>query len=246
MSEYKSDQEIFDQFAEAATELVMRQYAAAVEQTVLETTPEHKISRELDKKCRKQIKKGLRKQQIKLAAKTVLRYTKRVAMFVLMLFGVVGILFTTVEAVRVPIINFFMEQKDGYLEITSVGEEIYRIGDASAEDALEGLLPAGYVPVLLEKSTTGGIFAMYENAAGAYIIFSAIPHTGVINVDSENANIEHTAILSYHGVLIQKNEFQLLWENRETGRMCRLEANALSREQIVALAENIEKNQSFS
>ena len=113
MSEYMSDQEIYDQFAEAAAALIMRQYAAAAGKTVMKTTPEQKTSDALDAKCHKQIKKNLRKQQIKIVAKTGLRYTKRVAMVVLMLFGIVGILFTTVEAVRVPIINFFIEQKDG-------------------------------------------------------------------------------------------------------------------------------------
>lgn len=245
MNLYKSDQEIFDQYAEAATELIMRQYALAMGEAVPESSPEQKISRALDEKCRKQIRKGLRKQQLRVAAKMVLRYTKRIAMFVLMLFGVAGILFTSVEAIRTPIINFFMEQKAGYLEITGT-EESPVGGNSSAKNPLDGLLSADYAPVILEKSRTGGILAMYETAEGAYIIFSAIPHTGVINVDSENANIEHIAILSHDGMLIEKNERQLLWVNRETGRMCRLETNTLSREEIIALAENIEKNQSFS
>lgn len=245
MNLYKSDQEIFDQYAEAATELIMRQYAVAMGEAVPESSPEQKVSRALDEKCRKQIRKGLRKQQFRVAAKMMLRYTKRIAMFVLMLFGVAGILFTSVEAIRTPIINFFMEQKAGYLEITGT-EEPPVGGNASAKNLLDGLLPAAYAPVILEKSRTGGIFAMYETAEGSYIIFSAIPHTGVINVDSENANIEHIAILSHDGMLIEKNERQLLWVNQETRRMCRLEANTLSREEIIALAENIEKNQSFS
>ena len=64
-----SDQEIYDQFAEAAAALIMRQYAAAAGKTVMKTTPEQKTSDALDAKCRKQIKKNLRKQQIKIVAK---------------------------------------------------------------------------------------------------------------------------------------------------------------------------------
>lgn len=123
MSEYKSDKELYDQFAEAATALIMRQYATSAGRTVMKTAPMQKTSEELDERCRKQIKRNLRKQQMKVVAKMALRYTKRVAMFIVMLFGIVGILFTTVEAVRVPIINFFIEQKDGYLEITGANDE---------------------------------------------------------------------------------------------------------------------------
>lgn len=244
MSEYMSDQEIYDQFAEAAAALIMRQYAAAAGKTVMKTTPDQKTSDALDAKCRKQIKKNLRKQQIKIVAKTVLRYTKRVAMVVLMLFGVVGILFTTVEAVRVPIINFFIEQKDGYLEISGMEGEKKpsEERETTAKNPLDGLLPEGYKEVLYEKPSSGGFTSIFENDRGKYILFTETTLDSNLEIDNEDTITEYITILSYEAVLIQKGGYRLVWLNTDIDRMYCIDTDALSREEIISLAEKNEKN----
>ena len=244
MSEYKSDQEIYDQFADAATELMMRQYAKATGKTVMKTAPMQKTSGELDEKCHKLIKKRLRNQQIKTVSKMVLRYSKVAAMFVLMLFGVVAILFTTVEAVRVPIINFFIEQKDGYLEISGTEDEKKpsEERETTAKNPLDGLLPEGYELVMYEEYSTGGFAVIYEKAEQERILYSERTNNNMLTVDSEGAVTENLTILSYEAVLISKEGYQLVWLNETDERLYRIEADTLSREQIIELAENIEKN----
>lgn len=242
MSEYMSDQEIYDQFAEAAAALIMRQYAAAERKTAMKAAPEVKTSQALDAKCHKLIKKRLRTQQLKTMAKTVLRYTKRVAMVVLMLFGIVGILFTTVEAVRVPIINFFIDQKDGYLEISGIeGEQSNSKNEKTdVRDPLDGLLPEGYELIMYEKYSNGGFAALYENKEKAYVRISEKPHTATLFLDNTDTITEHISGLLNNAVLIEKEGYRLAWVNRETNQMCCLDADALSREEIIALAEKIE------
>ena len=242
MSEYKSDKELYDQFAEAATALIMRQYATSAGRTVMKTAPMQKTSEELDERCRKQIKRNLRKQQMKVVAKMALRYTKRVAMFIVMLFGIVGILFTTVEAVRVPIINFFIEQKDGYLEISGTEGEKKpsEERETTAKNPLDGLLPEGYELVMYEEDSIGGIFVKYENVTGEYVLYSVSPLTNMLNIDNEEADIEYLTNHTYEAVLIGKEEHQLVWINSYSESSHCLEANALTRDQIVELAKSIE------
>lgn len=244
MSEYKSDKELYDQFAEAATALIMRQYATSVGRTVMKTAPMQKTSGELDEKCHKLIKKRLRNQQIKTVSKMVLRYSKVVAMFVLMLFGVVGILFTTVEAVRVPIINFFIEQKDGYLEISGTEDEKKpsEERETTAKNPLDGLLPEGYKEVLYEKPSSGGFTIIYENSRSQCVIFAERITDSNLEVDNEKVVTEHIAVLSYEAVLIEKEGYRLVWLNTDIKRMCYIDADALSREEIIALAERIENS----
>ena len=107
---------------------------------------------------------------------------------------------------------------------------------------MAGLLPEGYQLVMYEQNSMDGLLIKYENESGAYIFFSEKSNIGVLNVDNENALTEHTTVLSFPAVFIEKNEYQLAWVNQEAERMCRLEASALSREQLITLAENIEKN----
>ncbi len=244
MSEYKSDKELYDQFAEAATALIMRQYATSAGRTVMKTAPIQKTSEELDERCRKQIKRNLRKQQMKVVAKMALRYTKKVAMFIVMLFGIVGILFTTVEAVRVPIINFFIEQKDGYLEITGENDEnsLAPSGNIVSTRPLEGLLPDGYEEVLYEKYASGGFTIIYENSRNQYVFFTENALGSNLGVDNEESTSEHIAILSYDAVLIEKGGYRLVWLNTDFERMCCIEADSLSREEVIALAERIENS----
>lgn len=244
MSEYKSDKELYDQFAEAATALIMRQYATSAGRTVMKTAPMQKTSEELDERCRKQIKRNLRKQQMKVVAKMALRYTKRVAMFIVMLFGIVGILFTTVEAVRVPIINFFIEQKDGYLEISGTEGEKKpsEERETTAKNPLDGLLPEGYELVIYEENSVGGSYAKYENATGKYVLYSVSPSTTVLNIDSEEADIEYLTIYAYEAALIVKEDHQLVWINSNSESSHCLEADALTRDQIIELAKNIENS----
>lgn len=210
----------------------------------MKTAPMQKTSEELDERCRKQIKRNLRKQQMKVVAKMALRYTKRVAMFIVMLFGIVGILFTTVEAVRVPIINFFIEQKDGYLDIT--GEEnrdkLLATEKAETTNLLEELVPNGYTLRMSEENYEGGILCIFENSLGNRIILSEDPHYSEFDVDNENSKMESLTILSYEAVLISKEGFKIVWFVPEKNRICYLESDALSREQIISLAEKLENN----
>lgn len=149
MEKYLNSEEIFEQFADAAAALVMDQYVTAMQESVAAEAevPLVEIPEELDQKCRRLIKKKLAKKQRKYVAKKLLRFTRTAVLTVVILFGVVGILFTTVEAVRVPIINFFLEQKDGYLEIRGGDtNNSYYVGEHSprGDNLLEGLLPADY------------------------------------------------------------------------------------------------------
>lgn len=245
MDELKNSVEILDHYADAAVLMIMDQYLTAMGESIAKgAVNKEKMPETLDKKCRVLIKKRLRKQQFVLASKKLLSISRKVAMIVLMLFGVVGLLFVSVEAVRVPIINFFIEQKDGHLEIYSSEDEQKpsETENTTAKTPLAGLLPEGYQLVMFEENSMGGILLMYKNEAEEYILFSEDPRISVIDVDNENAITEHITILSCPAVFIEKNEYQLAWVNQEAERMCRLEASALSREQLITLAENIEKN----
>ena len=130
---------------------LMKQYTLAVQEVLQSETDDEEMPEKLDKKCRELIKKEVKKQRYKQIAVKAGRFTCAAALTVVMLFGVVGILFTTVEAVRAPIIRFFIAQKEGHLEITDSGEEsdtrtLTNTADFSEMNArLAALLPEGYV-----------------------------------------------------------------------------------------------------
>lgn len=248
MDKCMSSRDIYEQYADAATALVMDQYALAMQESIAASKDDDTdVSENLDSRCLKTIRKKLAKEQRKHTAIILLRVTKTAVMLVLMLFGVMGILFTTVEAVRIPIINFFIEQKDGYIEITgdsynrsaekATGED----GEIDIDDPLKDLLPEDYVRVTKEMSDSGSSAILYENQLGQYVHLYTDPYYGSLHVDTEDAvSIEEIQIDSYEAVLTQKNGYQIVWLNTDSNIIYHIDANALGREELIILAENIE------
>lgn len=243
MSAHRNRQEIYDRYADAATELIMDQYAEALSESA-RAEEQEPIPEALDEKCQKLIRNRLRKQHLHFFSKKLYRITRAAAVLVLCLLGVFAVLFTTVEAIRVPVINFFIEQKDGYLEFTAQ-EGVYsgKIEEEISDDPLRAYLPKDYVLKRSERNSLGGIYVLYENASRRFVSFSVHTPTSNIHVDNEGAYTEYTKVLSYEAVLITKDINQLIWRDPETGIVYHFASDALTGTELIALAEVYEINQ---
>lgn len=238
-----NSEEIYDQYIDATAALLMDRYAAAMQESMEAEKDEAEIPEELDRKCRKLIRKKLAGKRFRYVLRKLLRMTGAAAMIVVLLFGAVGILFTTVEAVRVPIINFFIEQKDGYLEIGGRGDAASASVAADENDPLAGLLPEGYEIVLYDVSASGNITALYENSRGDAILLDICPGQSVLQIDTEHASASETLqIGAWEAILVEKEGYQLAWLDSDSDLLYHLAATALTREEIIDLAKNIEKS----
>ena len=233
-----------EQYLEATTVLIMDEFASVMRESMIAETKDKKIviPESLDKRCRRLIDKEMRKRQRKETRKQLLRFAKAAVIFVVLLFGVVGLLFSTVEAFRTPIINFFLEQKEKYFEISGVEDTQNTSGKLNTNDPLAGLLPEGYELTMYETNRLGGITAMYVNDSGKYIIFYNDPHITAHRVDAEDAAAEKIKIGSCEAVLVSEAGYRLVWLDTINERMYCLETDGLSREEIIQLAKNIESN----
>lgn len=243
MSAHRNRQEIYDRYADAATELIMDQYAEALSESA-RAEEQEPVPEALDEKCQKLIRNRLRKQHLHFFSKKLYRITRAAAVLVLCLLGVFAVLFTTVDAVREPVINFFTAQKDGYLEFTAQ-EGVYsgKIEEEISDDPLRAYLPKDYVLKRSERNSLGGIYVLYENASRRFVSFSVHTPTSSIHVDNEGAYTEYTKVLSYEAVLITKDINQLIWRDPETGIVYHFASDALTGTELIALAEVYEINQ---
>ncbi len=243
MSAHRNRQEIYDRYADAATELMMDQYAEALSESA-RAEEQEPMPEALDEKCQKLIRNRLRKQHLHFFSKKLYRITRAAAVLVLCLLGVFAVLFTTVDAVREPVINFFTAQKDGYLEFTAQ-EGVYsgKIEEEISNDPLRAYLPKDYVLKRSERNSLGGIYVLYENASRRFVSFSVHTPTSSIHVDNEGAYTEYTKVLSHEAVLITKDINQLIWRDPETGIVYHFASDALTGTELIALAEVYEINQ---
>ena len=247
MDEYSGNPEIYERFLDAAAALVMDQYGAAVADSVSRTAAEPvEIPEALDKKCRKLIREKLPKERRVRFAKKAMRFTVAAALCVVMLFGVTGILFITVEAVRIPIINFFIEQKTGYAEFGApvIGRENTGLlpDEVSLSKAIGALLPLEYRLVLSEEDSDENTVFLYMNAAGESITVSIDIYNGVYRVDTEDAAFTETIVLGANDAyLISKNGYRMIWIDEKSERVYQLSASNLAKEDVIELAQKLEK-----
>ena len=235
---------------DATAAWLMKQYTLAVQEVLQSETDDEEMPEELDKKCREMIKKEVKNQRYKQIAGKVGRFTCAAMLTVVMLFGVVGILFTTVEAVRAPIIRFFIAQKEGHLEITDSGEEsdtrtLTNTADFSEMNVrLAKLLPEGYVQTENEISSKGNTVVTYMNSAGKTAIFSASFQQKKFHFDTEGASsVERMTIGTYEAILVEKNGYRLAWFDAENKLLYQLISDDLSREELIIIINNLLKLQ---
>lgn len=241
MNKTTINEKIYEQYAEAATALVMEQYAIAMRESICaEPQCEEAVNvpDALNKKCRRLIHRRLAKERRKHAGKKLLRFAGCAAAAIIAVFGIGGILFTTVDAVRVPIINLFIDQKDEYIDFFY--EKDNDSASALSEDPLAGLLPKDYTQIQCNRGSFRNVTIYYKNPQGDTVSLNIHPNPTSLQIDNENAaKTEKVQILSCDGTLIEKNGLQLIWMSSDKQTLFHLSASAMERDEFIALAENI-------
>lgn len=240
MKELQNSEKLYDRYADAVTALVMDRYVSALaEALAAEDRASAEISAALDQKCRKIIKKGCARQLRRSFGKKLLRGASVAVIAFLLLCGVFAILFTTVEAIRAPIVNFFVEQEERVPEITGKDQKEY---DRS-EDVLAGLAPEGYEPVECKRSSDGDLTIRYTDDGDGMISYDEfVLENGTYSNDTEDAATEDIKIGGRDALLVEKDGYQVIWYSASGEVLYQLEGNQLNREVIIAIAEAIESS----
>lgn len=239
MKKLRNSDTLYDRYADALTALVMEQYVSALAEALAAEDPAPvEISAELDARCRKSIKTGCVKVLCRHVGKKLLRGTSVAVIVFLLLCGVFAVLFSTVEAIRVPIVNFFIEIQEEEPEDSGSSPEADAA--ASGRNYLEGLAPADYeLTEFLDQD--GTLYILYTNPAGKEICFNLFSKGDSLDSDSNDAATEALMICGCDATLLTKDgKQQVVWSRDEEACICRLEASAMCREDLIALAEAIE------
>ena len=242
MSKKNIDKQVYEQYVDATVALFMEHYGMALTDATMQTkTSEPSCSEALDMRCMTAIRKECAKLRRKELWKSTKRVLRSAAVLVVALLSLSSVLFMTVEAFRLPIINFYIEQGDGYWAITGKsGDDLGSAasGEFNPQDPLAGLLTEGYQLEKVSGDLERGIRAAYINSQGDRIRF-VITRAPVITVDSENAPISKEYLIAgCAGVYVHKDGlFQLGWVNKETNMSYLLSSDSLTEEELLSVAE---------
>lgn len=198
----------------------------------------------LDKRCRELIKKEDAKRRRKQMWKTAKRISTSAAIVVLVMLALTSVLFATVEAVRIPIINYFIEQTEDYWKVASPENDNIDGGIIDLKNPLADIVPDGYQISVVDGDSWVMLTAIYENAEMQTIFFSARPYVGTIVLDSEDAEVnQNCTVLGHEAILVKKNDcVNITWVNKNLNTVFTLVASQLAETEVLRMAENFIMN----
>ena len=238
MENPRMSEETQEQYVDAAVAVFMEQYSNALDESTLQETQDEIFPEELDERCKNLIEKERDKRRRKKILQTCMRMGRRAAVVVLVLLCVGTTLFFTVESFRQPIMNQYIEWKNGYVKVSSFHDNLGNKLDLN--NPLGEILGEEYKLDYIENAWgTGTLMADYEGPDKDVFLGVDSLH-GVLILDTEDSEITSTYVFSYEVMVITKgNRITLSWIDEQKNRVYTLIAHNFTLEEIVDLCAEV-------
>lgn len=243
MSENKK-LELLDQYDDVTFALLMDEYAEEEGARLRKEFEEAQAAGEvsdttdaLDEKCLQMIHRDFAKKRGKDNVHKIIRMTSKVAVAVMVFLGVMTTAVMSVDALRIPVLNFIVDQYEQYSSLHLDDNE--QTNDTiSATDYLWGLLPEDY-SVINSTDTEMMKISMYENGAGDIVQFIVTQTSGTYNIDTEDAIYSEIVIGNYKALLLEEDGYQIIWYNEVDGIVYNFRATGLAKDTVFDICINI-------
>ena len=251
MSENKK-LELLDQYDDVTFALLMDEYAEEEGARLRKEFEEAQAAGEitdtpdaLDEKCLQMIHRDFAKKRSKENVRKIIRITSKVAVAVMVFLGITATTIFSVDAFRIPVLNFFIERYEEYtaIRIDSMPPENATEGFVSVNgnNPLEGLLPEHYHLDTFDNSIEDHLLITYLGDNGEYVSYNEYPADDLTFYDTEGIEAENVTIKGYEALLIEKDGYRLIWFDGTNGTVHSLSATHLTYIDFWALAEIIVK-----
>lgn len=204
---------LMDKYAEAEGEALWKEFQAAEEKGEVPDIPD-----DLDQKCRNTIRSATAKINRRAHFAHGLRTLSRVAVFVLVLFGISTTLVLSVDALRIPVLNFFLRSSERYT-VVALDEKNQSI-QKEFENIRSGIglfIPDSYDLVAENISEHGSMQLVYQDENEGVITLSVKPASGQLVMDTETVDMQRIKINEMDALFVEKDGFYVVWMNPEKG-----------------------------
>ncbi|ADY54475.1 hypothetical protein Sgly_0104 [Syntrophobotulus glycolicus DSM 8271] len=237
-----------DEYEEALIKLAMASYAEhegkilMQQNEELKNDPVYQPTTEAKRKFKKILNRQYYKQKTKNCFQASYRYLNKAAIIFLFIIILLSISVVTIEAVRIKVLNLFINMQEKYTEIrledrggeNIAGNNIYINWDNAYAPTD---IPLGYsISNLLNNKSFKTI--EYTNDNNGIIIFQQFDDDVISNVDTENADsIEKIKIQGHEGLFVNKDGKQTITWGNDT-YIFSITTN-LQKEDIIKIAESV-------
>lgn len=212
-------------FTDASLALLLERSAESDGERLWEEycTSECRMPPGLDNQCRQKICKTIRKSRVYSNTAQLLKRTGQLAASLAIVLFLVVSLITSVEAFRIPVLNFILNHAPRATAI------LFQNSSAPSQAPLEELcgivklfVPEGYTLAVehiyrdeyTDPPTVTSLFLAFQNPDDDLLTIHITPAEGTRSVDTENAAVTQLILEGQKAILIEKfPEFQMLWIN---------------------------------
>ena len=248
MDKRKIDQAVYDRYIDASVALLTEVACQPLTEEIHRQLDELQaygipFPESLDKRCRETIQKERIARKRKKRRKILLKSLSGIACGLAVVVVLAGVLFKHVEAIRAPVINYFISENKGYLQISvkPAGEQ-EKPKTVNWEDPLAGLLPKGYNLTSLDEFGSDSV-AIYKNLQEDSIYLSTSSISGVTRIDVDDPEkVRKVNIGIYEGTLIENNNsVSVFWIYEKAETQFVLVATDLTPEETLAIARQFQE-----
>lgn len=240
----ESGNRLQEEYEEARMKLLMAQYAEEEGDRLWKEFEEAKekgevpeVPEELDQKCRKIIRDSFAKERHRNTGRLILRKAVKVAACFLMVIGLSATLILSVDAFRIPVLNFFVEVNSKFTATSFDPNDTVTEIHQNVLQRLKAMpVPAGYELAYLGESETGVISCCYGNADGKVITLEGVASAGKTSFDTEDAEKSLITLNGHEGVFYESKNYRVVWTDAEKQMMFDFCANGLSLDEFWELA----------
>lgn len=229
-----------EQLGDAFLALLMDEYAEAHGETLLRQS-DLEMPEDLQKKCISQIQMLYKKtEKSALLHRTVYRAAKTAAIIAVSLVLSVNLILS-VEALRVPILNFCIKTQKSFSSLTFSSQQDDRSDSDKDVVDLPISVPKGYsimhkqhnhddYAYIYEDSI---LFLAYQNPEGSYFMFQTLPAEGSLSIDTENAEAAEFLLNGMQAIQIRQeadHTLRTIWVDPNRQRLFDVSSNGMTEE----------------
>ena len=241
MSENKK-LELLDQYDDVTFALLMDEYAEEEGARLRKEFEEAQAAGEvsdtsdaLDEKCLQIIRRDFAKKRGKENVRKIIRMTSKVAVAVMVFFGVAATTIMSVDAFRIPVLNFIVEHFDEYSAFDNSDEYQYVV----ATDPLAELLPEEFEKVYHSVSSAGYIASCYATPDGNLFELTSCAHDSSGAVDSEDTHKTEIVLAGIEAQLFVSDNLRVVWLSSDGSTIYDVRATGLEMDTFVQLCADL-------
>lgn len=235
---------------EATLELLMDDYAELSGEAIWNVFEQDKVAgkvpempADLDEHCRRLIQAHFDEPQQNSAhglrvvdwVGSFLLHSCKAAMIAFTLIGAMATFVVSVEALRIPVLNFFLQQEDRYTIISTSDNSVSSYTYESVTN-IRKFIPAEYEVVYETFYGNGYVNLRYQNEAGSIVSIRTGDSNISLSADTENAISEEIEINGNPALLIRKDGLRVILSNTDTNVMIDFYAEDMDEQSFLMLA----------